>query len=481
VTKNQKILIGIGAVVAIGAIVAVSVYSQSEESGEEVYMAEVERQDIVSSVSASGMIEARTKVNVQSSVIGEIVELPVEEGDAVRRGDLLVQIDPERYRSEVDRLSANVRMQKIQLREAEVRLADALRRLERSRDLYDGSGLVSRESLEQAELQAATGEIAIESLREQIAQAEASLARARDDLAKTTIRSPMDGTVTQLNAEKGEITLTGTMNNPGTIIMVVSDMGEILAEVDVDETRVVQVEHGQRARVVVDAVGETRPYLGTVNEIAGTATQRQGEQVRVFPVKVVLDEVDPQLRPGMTAKAKITTESAEDMLTVPIQAVVLRPQKEVDEALSKREEPAEEEAGEAESAEESAADATGGSEPEPPSEEAEATAAARTQDPEESEPAPESDSNEPAVTAGGDREVVFRVVDGKAVLTPVKTGLSDDASVAILEGLNEEDTVITGPYRTVKKLKDGDAVKKKAGVGEDEESESESGVQVEVD
>lgn len=440
-TKTQKMLIGVGAVVTIGAIVAVSFLSKSDETGEEVYMAEVKTEDIVSSVSASGKIEARTKVNVQSSVIGEIVDLPVQEGSAVRRGDLLVQIDPERYRSEVDRLTASLRMQRIQLRDAEVRLEDARRRLNRARELFDGSGLVSQESLEQAELQVATGEIGLESLREQIAQADASLARAKDDLAKTTIRSPIDGTVTQLNAEKGEITLTGTMNNPGTVIMVVSDMSEILAEVDVDETRVVQVEHGQRARVVVDAVGETKPYLGTVNEIAGTATQRTGEQVRVFPVKVVLDEVDPQLRPGMTAKAKITTKSAEDVLTVPIQAVLLRPVKEVTEALSEKE-----------------------AEPEAEPETAALTEAA----------------GRPEV-ASGDREVVFRVVDGKAVLTPVKTGLSDDVSVAILEGLEAGETVITGPYRTVKTLKHKDAVKKKEGVEKEEGEESESDVQVEVD
>ncbi len=448
-TKTQKTLIGAGAVVAIGAIVAVSFLSKSDETGEEVYMADVKTEDIVSSVSASGKIEARTKVNVQSSVIGEIVDLPVEEGSAVRRGDLLVQIDPERYRSEVDRLTASLRMQRIQLRDAEVRLEDARRRLKRARDLFDGSGLVSREALEQAELQVATGEIGLESLREQIAQAEASLARAKDDLAKTTIRSPIDGTVTQLNAEKGEITLTGTMNNPGTVIMVVSDMSEILAEVDVDETRIVQVEHGQRARVVVDAIGEAKPYLGTVNEIAGTATQRTGEQVRVFPVKIVLDEVDPQLRPGMTAKAKITTKSAEDVLTVPIQAVLLRPEKEVAEALSETAAGPREEPG-----------TKAGGIPE-------AAAAAKTA--------------EKTEVANGDREVVFRVIDGKAVLTPVKTGLSDDVSVAILEGLEAGETVITGPYRTVKTLKHKDAVKKKEGAETEEDEESESEVQVEVD
>lgn len=436
-TRLQKILIGIGAIVVIGAIVAVSVFSKSEEKGEEVYMAKAETKDVVSSVSASGKIEAKTKVNVQSSVIGEIVELPVKEGDTVRKGDLLVQIDPERYRSEVDRLQASLRMQRIQLRDAEVRLADAKRKLARATDLYDGSGLVSKETLEQAELQVATGEIGLESLREAIAQAQANLAKAKDELAKTTIRSPIAGTVTQLNAEKGEITLTGTMNNPGTVILVVSDMSEILAEVDVDETRVVQVTPGQRARVVVDAIGETTPYMGTVDEIAGTATQRAGEQVRVFPVKVVLDEVDAKLRPGMTAKAKITTEGAEGALTVPIQAVLLRSVSEIEKALETKE--------------------------------AETTEA--------------EDVETKEKPAAGEREIVFLVKDGKAVITPVKTGISDDTSVVILEGLSEGDTVVTGPYRTVKSLKHGDAVKskKEPAPTKSEDEDQGSAVQVEVD
>jgi len=120
----------------------------------------------------------------------------------------------------------------------------------------------------------------------------------------------MDGTVTKLNAEKGEITLTGTMNNPGTVIMIVSDMGEILGTVDVDETRVTQVKLGQVARVVVDAIGESKPYTGKVVEIAGSAVQRTGQQTQVFEVKIALDTVDTQLRPGMTAKARIETQDA---------------------------------------------------------------------------------------------------------------------------------------------------------------------------
>src|SRR5262249_36885077 len=242
-----------------------SVLSHPKEKGEEVYMAKAAVKDIASFVSATGRIEARTKVNIQSSVvIGEIIELPVKEGDLVKKGDLLLQIDPQRYRTEVDRLQSAVRMQKIAIDQAKVALANSERQNKRNKALFATSGLVSQEQLDLSDLDFQQRTIELGRLEEEVAQPQASLARAPDDLAKTTIRSPMDGTVTKLNAEKGEITLTGTMNNPGTVIMIVSDMGEILATVDVDETRVTQVKLGQTARVVVDAVGEAKPYAGKV-------------------------------------------------------------------------------------------------------------------------------------------------------------------------------------------------------------------------
>src|SRR5262245_6612357 len=183
-------------------------------------MAKAAVRDLSSFVTATGRIEARTKVNVQSSVIGEIVELPVKEGDVVKKGDLIVQIDPVRYRAEVDRLQSVVKTQKIAIEQAEVALANSERQHKRNTALFGTSGLVSQADLDRSELDLRQRQIDLKSLEEQVAQAEASLARSRDDLSKTTIRSPIDGTVTKLNAEKGEITMTGTMNNPGTVIMI---------------------------------------------------------------------------------------------------------------------------------------------------------------------------------------------------------------------------------------------------------------------
>lgn len=415
-TNLQKGLIAAGVVVVAGIVVGASVLSRPKPKGEEVYMAKAALKDLASFVSATGRIEARTKVNVQSSVIGEIRQLPVKEGDVVKSGDLLVQIDPERYRTEVDRLQSAVRMQKIAIEQAEVSLTNAERRYKRNRSLRGDSGLVSEEAFELSELDFNSRGIDLRSLREQVEQAEASLARARDDLSKTTIRSPMDGTVTKLNAEKGEITLTGTMNNPGTVIMVVSDMGEILATVDVDETRVTQLKIGQTARVVVDAVGEAKPYTGKVIEVAGSAIQRAGQQTQIFEVKIALDTVDAQLRPGMTAKARIETERLDRTIAVPIQAVMLRPAKDLD-AAAKKDEAKRDEA--------------------------------------------KKDEAKPAGKAGDTKECVFVVESGKAQLRAVKSGIGDETSVAILEGVKDGDTVVTGPYRALRDLKSGDAVREK--------------------
>jgi HlyD family secretion protein len=431
-TTLQKGLIAAGAVVVVGVIVGASVLSRPKEKGEEVYMAKAATKDLTSFVSATGRIEARTKVNVQSSVIGEIRELPVKEGDVVKKGDLLVQIDPVRYRTEVDRLQSALRMQRIAIEQAEVSLTNSERRYKRNKSLRGDSGLVSEEAFELSELDFNSRTIDLRSLKEQAEQGEASLARARDELSKTTIRAPMDGTVTKLNAEKGEITLTGTMNNPGTVIMIVSDMGEILATVDVDETRVTQVKLGQTARVVVDAVGETKPYTGKVVEIAGSSVQRTGQQTQVFEVKIALDTVDAQLRPGMTAKARVETARLDHAIAIPIQAVMLRPAKDFEAAAAK------------------------------------SSAAPKKDDPVKSAAAGKT---------GDNKECVFVVEKGKATLRAVKSGISDETSVAVLEGLKDGDTVVTGPYRALRDLKNGDAVKEKK---TEEAKDTKSGAKAEV-
>lgn len=462
-TRFQKILVGVAVAVVLVAVVSFSVLSKSKAKGVEVYIAKAARKDVVAAVTATGRIQPRTKVNIQSSVIGQIVKLPVKEGDPVKTGDLLVQIDPRPYQAEVDRLEANLRMGRIAVEQQEVALENQHRTLARNQALYKDS-LIAPQVLEQSQLDVKSGEINLKSLKEQISQAIASLDKARDELRKTTIVSPMDGLVTQLNAEVGEMTLTGTMNNPGTVIMVVSDMGEVLAEVDVDETRVVQVSPGESARVVVDAIGETKPYEGKVTEIGGTATVRTGQQVQIFPVKIALSHPDPNLRPGMTAKARIESKRADKAITVPIQTVQLRPESEVAKVLAEQAKGGGARAAKKGTAEGKASGTKGGGT-------ASAAALAATSDPARADA---GGAEKAAGLAGGDkREIVFKVVDGKATVVPVKTGISDETDVVILDGLKEGDTVVTGPYRAVKKLKDGEAVKEST--GKEKETSEEGG------
>ena len=456
-TRLTKILIGAGVVAVLGTVVAVSMRSGDKEKGTEVYMADAKERDLLASVTATGRIQPRTKVEVQSSVIGEIVKLPVKDGDRVKRGDLLVQIDPERYRAEVERLEANLRMARIEIEREEASLENMRTTLRRHEQLHQQE-ILPQETLDKSRLDVRTGEISLNSLKEQVAQASSSLDKARDELRKTTLTSPIDGVVTQVNAELGEMTITGTMNNPGTVILTVSDLGEILAEVDVDETRVVQVAPGKRARVIVDAVGELHPYEGRVAEIAGTAVKRQGSEVQIFPVKIALDTPDARLRPGMTAKARIETERADHAVTVPIQSVLVKPRKEVAEVLAAQ-----------------------GKKGKPGKPAADAAVAA-----EPVSAAPAYPGARERKIEADQREVVYKVVDGKAVLTPVRTGISDESDVAVLEGLKVGDRLVTGPYRALKKLKDGEAVRKRSdskdkGNDKGTDEEGESGVQVEVD
>mgnify|MGYP001044064361 CR=1 FL=1 len=461
----RKVLFVLVAVGVLGAIAAFSILSKRAVKGQEVYLAQAERKDVVAAVTATGRIEPRTKINVQSPVIGEIVELPVKEGDAVRKGDLLVQVDRETYRSEVDRLRANLRMGRIAVEQQEVALESLRRTFRRNEALFLDS-LVPLQVLEDAELEVRSAEINLKSLKEQISQSQASLTKAEDELRKTTIVSAIDGIVTQLNAEIGEMTLTGTMNNPGTVILVVSDMSEVLAEVDVDENRVVQVRPGQPARVVVDAIGESRPYRGTVTEIAGTALTRPGQQSLVFPVKILLEDPDLSLRPGMTAKARIEAQRADGAVTVPIAAVQMRPRREVERDLAARKK--KEGAADAEpppSGSASAAD-SGRGPGEPGAPEAEAAA---------------SEERTKGLEATDRQEIVFKVVDGKAVVVPVRTGISDESDAVVLEGIEEGDTVVQGPYRAVKRLKDGEAVRAAGEDGAAKGEDGDSGVKIEAD
>jgi len=441
----KKIIIGLVAVAAVVAVVVISARSAIKR-GTKVYEEEARQvESLVTTVKASGEIQPRVYVNISSQVMGEIIDLRVEEGDRVRKGEILVQLDPEQYRSNVERLEANVRMARINLEQERTSLATYESILKRQKTLAKEQ-IVSDEALETAQLQFDRSRHQVRALEEQIRQADADLTKARDELEKTTLKAPMDGLVTRVNAKVGEQVIIGTMNNPGTVILVLSDMSELLAEVKVDETEVAQVAPGDSATIQVDAL-EDRRFDGAVSEIAHSAIKDR--DVSRFIVKISLAEPPggeeqtraevplpasakipgglAALRPGMSAHASIKVARRDNVLVVPLQAVLTKKRSEV-EALLKGEEPA----------------GSGGPIAAEGDASAEGTGAGETGNP----PARDEEI-----------EIVFVDRDGKAVIEKVRTGLSDEFNVEIADGaIQPGDKVVIGPYRTVKKLKHQEAI-----------------------
>jgi HlyD family secretion protein len=402
---KKKVLIVVIVIVVIGLIFYLSMKSNNGK-GVDVYVHKAARGEITSKVTASGIIEPKIRVNISSNVIGQIVELRIVEGQQVKKGDFLLQIDPQRYKAEVDSWAANVRVAKINVEQAQVNLKESESNLERIKSLHE-KGFVSERELEQAAIKYESAQVQLKSAREQVRQSEANLERAKDELAKTTFIAPMSGLVSKLNAEEGETVITGTMNNPGTVIMIISDMSRVLATVNVDETDITQVKIGQNCEVSVDAV-ENKIYAGEVVEIASSASKEQ--EISVFQVKIAISQPDENLKPGMSARAEIETHHRSNTIAIPLQSVVDR---EIEIKKGKKEK----------------------------------------------------------------KEVVFLVKGDKAVITAVKTGISSTSDIEITSGVKEGDLVVSGPYRTLKNLKDGDNVKIKE---EEKETEKEEGGRVEI-
>jgi HlyD family secretion protein len=419
----KKALIVIGALALLAVIVWASLRDTGPR-GTEVEVQAAELRTISSRVKATGEITPEKRVAISAKVVGEIISLPVVEGQEVQAGQLLLEIERDLYEAARNQARAGVRQAEVSVRRQEVQLADARRNMRRTRELI-ADGLVSQEALDAAQLALDTAMVEIEAQEHSVDQYRSALQRTEDDLARTTIRSPMDGTLIQLNAEQGETVVPGSTNLPGSVIMTIADMSVLLAEVEVSEVDVVNVALGQEAEVKVDALG-TEPQKGHVVEIATSGRRDPTQGTIRFRVKVALDEPDPSLRPAMTAKVDILTATSEDTITVPIQAVVKR-----------------------------TLDDEG--------EEVKGTAAKGIE---------ESD-------------VVFVIADGEAAIRTVETGVSDDLSVEITGGLTDGEEVIIGPYRTLKNLHAGDAVKteeeKKDDEDEGADEEGSGGVEVRVD
>ncbi len=409
---KRWIWIGVGAVL-IAAIVIGSIASGGEK-GEKVYVEPVGRRDIQAVVSAPGQIDPKVKVNISAHVIGKIEKLYFEEGQTVQRGDRLVDLEKIAFRAASDQAASMVANRRIEVNRARLNLESARRNLRRAESL-GREGVLNQEMLDRAQLEYDTARSSLASAEEAVRQAEAALRQAREDLQRTTIVAPISGRIVQKNAQEGEVVVTGTMNNPGSVIAVLADLSEVLVEADVGETEVVKVRVGQPADIRVDAMPDS-VFKGSVVEIGSSASQRTGVStgIRYFKVKIAIAGPDERLRPGMTAQVDIITEALRNALSVPVQSVVERTDEELTRGRRR---------------------------------------------------------------AGSDAGVkkekyVFVTRDGEAQPVKVTTGISNATHVAIVSGLKGNETVVTGPFRTLRNLKKGDKVRIDTG---EEKSKSDKG------
>jgi HlyD family secretion protein len=388
----RKVLIAVGVVVVLALVVVLSMRSNGS-SGPTMELEKVTARTVVSRVKGTGEVNPRVKVEVQAKVIGEIIALPVREGDPVKSGQVVIEIEKKQYLASRDQARAMVTQSTVNLERSRVELANAEIELARATKL-SSEGVVSQQSLDQARLARDSAEIGVRAQDEAIRQARSALQRSEDDLDRTTIRSPIDGHVTALNVEKGETAVMGTMNFAGSVLMTIGDLAELIAEVEVAESEVVRVALGQQATVKVDALPDS-PLDGKVIEI-GSSGLKRGDVVK-FRVKVALANPDSRVKPGMTVKVEIRTATAENAVAVPLQAVQTR-----------------------------WLDATG----------------------------KEVERKEGA-TDQHEVSAVYGLDNGKVHRREVKIGIQDELYVEVKEGLKAGDEIIVGPYKELRKVKDG--------------------------
>ena len=434
-SKKRKILIWSSlAVVVIVLFIAVT----QKETGASIKVTteEVQKRTIVETVSANGKIQPEKDIKISPYISGEVVELYVKEGDEVEKGDLLAKIDPEIYKTNYEQIEASLKMQKANLANAKARLAQAEAQFvkaeedfKRSRQLFeqdvisqsDFDSAVSAFEVARAEVSAA--EENVKAAEFSVSSSEATLREAGENLKRTAIYAPDAGTVSRLSVEEGERVTGASQFSAGTEIMRIANLKRMIVLVEVNENDIVRVSLGDTCIIEVDAYLEEK-FKGIVLEMATSAniTGVSADQVTNFEVKVLLLEksydnlmnknmfIRSPFRPGMSATVDIQTQTAKDILTVPIQAVTTRPD-------------------------------TAGQEKEP--------------DPDAEDIKTVSESKDDLV------EVVFLFEDGKAAMKRVKTGIQDNMHIQIIEGLEEGNEIIVGPYRAVSdKLKDGDMVYK---------------------
>jgi HlyD family secretion protein len=422
--RNKVLAFGGGGVLLIFLVIVAS--SAKTPSGVEVRLEETGRRDLVATVTASGKIQPERKVDVSADITGRIVRLAVREGDMVREGQFLLQIDPTIYEANLQRAQAGLASAEAVMVQAKANQDQAERALSRAKELRQSNpNLVSQEQLEQAQTAFDIAEANYNAARHGVDQARAATREARDQLRKTRIVAPMAGRVTRLAVEEGEVAVPGTFSRETGLLLTISDLSVILARVQVDETDVVRLHLRDSVKVTIDAFPDTS-FIGRVTEVSNSALQGAGTGSPVagatdravdYEVEVTLDKPPTDVRPDLSATAEIVTDTRRNALSIPIIALTVREHTPV---------------------------ASGENRP--------------------------ADTTTPATTAttAAKREVegVFVVTNGVATFRPVRVGIAGEEHFEVIDGLKENETIVAGPYQAIRDLKDGTRVRQMRSVGD---------------
>ena len=384
--------------VLVLVVVAFGASRSMLRKGVKVRTQKVERGGLVSTVTCNGKVEARRKVDLSANVPGQIVNLAVREGDRVAKNDFLLQIDRKSLQAQYDSSRGALDALFSERDSAKAALEQAKLDLERARVSYE-SGLVARSDYDRAKTTIDQSTAALAASEKRIEQARGSLASAQDTLTKTTIRAPIAGVVTRLAVEEGEVAVIGTMNNPGTVLLTISDLSQIEAVMEVDETDIPSIKVGQRAKITIDAF-PNKEFEGEVTEVGSSPIQTAASATTEgidFEVKIRLLAPPDGVKPGLSVSASITTAEKKDVLSVPLQALVIREKES-------------------------------------------------------------SGPSQPGDKKKRDEEGVYMLEGGKTKFAAIKTGINGELNIEVVSGLSGGEEIVTGPFKTLRELKDGQPV-----------------------
>ncbi|MBA4071817.1 MAG: hypothetical protein C0497_08295 [Gemmatimonas sp.] len=409
-TKRTKFIV-IGAVVAVAGGLGFMQYKKGSKKGTEVRIEAVQKRDLVASVTASGQVTPRTKVDLSADITGKIVALNVKMGDIVTKGQLVLQIDPQQFESQVQRAEAALANSRARLAQAKANLQQAQNNYQRSADIKKTNAtLISDEQIEQLKTTFEVNQALLEAATQDVKQGEASLKDARWQLSRTNIYAPMSGRVTRLNVENGETAVQGTFNKDAATLMTIADMSVLETKVKVDETDVSRISLGDSAVIQIDAFPDTT-FIGRVVEVSQSsvrgAVAGTGDQAIDYEVKIRLVNPPTDTRQDFSATAKVITDTRTKVLAIPIIALTVRENEELK---------------------------SGDSVP---------------------------NSKAPVKQVGKkDVEGVF-VVDGtnKVTFRPVKVGIAGEKYFEVLSGVKDGERIVGGTYQAIRELKDGTVVR----------------------